>query len=395
MMTTDEVTAAFAQLPDKVTTKQIAEATGRKHIHNWSDPSKGFVGFPAGTREGRTVYRDKDAVLKWYLQQSFAQPNRRGRRDLPEAVRSARPVQTHLTSGEIAETLGITRRAVNKYADHYTSDTADPFPLPDPDGERSWSAVRAWLLRHNDPLPKAGGDGELPWAQLRSWLLRNHDDTYELPTGRAFTDELGLTLGERDLLERARLAQASGVEVSAQWLAETLGQDEDTVGQLTAEASQAPAPALRMRPAGLARSLGLTADGVTYWAKTRTPGVSSDPFPAADADGKRSWSAVHAWLQRRDDPLPEPEGRATIAWPVWEEWLLRRQSDTLASPTGRVFLDDLGLTLGERDVLERVRLARAAGARVPTAWLAAVLRQKNGKQAELLLQSADRPAADA
>ncbi|MFB8406788.1 hypothetical protein [Streptomyces sp. NPDC055912] len=295
MKTTDEVIKAFAELPSEITAKQIAEATGRTHIHNWTDTTKGFEGFPEARLDGRTAYRDKQAVLEWYLNQPFAQPTRRGPRDLTDAVRTANPGKTHLGASQLGELLGISRRAVNKYADHYSPEkTSDPFPAADSEGMRSWSLVRAWLLRHSDPLPKPDANGKRTWPDVRAWLLRNHEDSIESRTGSVFLDELGLTVGQRDLVERVRVAKAAGEKVPAEWQAEVLGlEDVDEAERL---AQGLAAPARRLRPTALARELGISVDTVKHYAKTRTKETSKNPFPAKDDDSARDLEEVRAWF---------------------------------------------------------------------------------------------------
>ncbi|MFF9785648.1 hypothetical protein [Streptomyces nigrescens] len=296
MKSLDEVRAAFAKLPPDVTAKEIAEATGRAHIWNWSDPTKGFTGFPAPKEPvSRPPVRDRDAVLEWYEKQPFAQPDRRGPRDLTDAIRAARPTTSHLSASELAKVLGITRRAVNKYADRYTPDkTTDPFPQADSEGTRSWSAVRAWLLRHHDPLPKAGS-----WTAVREWLLRNQADGTESKAGRVFVDELGLTVGQRDLVERARVATAAGVSVPAEWLAELLSLDDPKqASQLMRGTGAVSPPVRRLKPTALARELGVSLETVKYYAKTRTPEKTADPFPEKDSSSARDVAEVRAWFER-------------------------------------------------------------------------------------------------
>ncbi|WP_329020397.1 hypothetical protein [Streptomyces sp. NBC_01601] len=300
MKTREEVIAAFAKLPPKITASQIAEATGRAHIHNWSDANKGFVGFPEATREGRTDYRDRDEVLEWYLDQSFSQAPRRGPRDLTDITRTARPPHTHLSASELADLLTITRRGVNKYADKYSPDaTDDPFPLADGDGKRSWSAVRAWLLRHADPLPKPGADGRREWSTVQVWLTRNRLHTVDSLGGRVFRDELGLTVGHRDVIERVRVARAAGESVPAQWIADVLDLDDaEQAEQLLQGAPAGPAPARRLGPTVLSRELGVTLEQVRHYAKTRTPETSADPFPEKDGRSARDPEEVRAWFAR-------------------------------------------------------------------------------------------------
>ncbi|WP_432139768.1 hypothetical protein [Streptomyces sp. bgisy154] len=307
MKTHEEVIAAFAKLPPKVTASQIAEATGRAHIHNWTDPTKGFVGFPKAERVGRTDYRDRGDVLEWYLNQDFSQEPRRGPRDLNDIARTARPPRTHLTASEVADLLTITRRGVNKYGEIYAPGTTDdPFPRKDSDGRLSWSEVRAWLLRHADPLPKPGPEGTREWSRVQIWLMRNHLHTVNYPSGRVFHDELGLTVGHRDVIERVRVARAAGEAIPAQWVAEALGlEDAEQADQLLrgVPVASAPAPTRMLGPSALARELGVTLEQVRYYAKTRTPETSTDPFPAKDSRSARDLEEVRAWFVRNGVPV--------------------------------------------------------------------------------------------
>ncbi|GGU38993.1 Lsr2 family DNA-binding protein [Streptomyces violascens] len=321
-----EVRKAFKKLPKHVTTTQIAEATDRTHVHNWvKDPA-----FPGEVdRKGRTVLRDRDAVLDWYVAQPFAQTAKRsGPSNVNARVLAVRPTQVLMDSIALGDLLGLTRRAVNKYAERYPSGSTDPFPLANPDGQRSWSQVRAWFLRKSDPMPAAGKNGQPAWADLRVWLLRHIDDGAEPVNGRVYLDELGLTVGQRDVFERARLARARQVRTSVEWLAEVLhleepGQAEWLESRLR-EADAAPvAPSMeesarlaqeqpRLKQTALARELGVSVDSLKHFARAYTPETSEDPYPAKDSSIARDVAEVRAWLIRNRKMQPS-EGDLTEA----------------------------------------------------------------------------------
>jgi hypothetical protein len=323
MKNIEEVRAAFAKLPERVTAAQIADATGRSHIHNWVADAT----FPGEIdRKGRTIYRDRDAVLAWYVDQPFARADRSGPRDLTTKVRAAQTTQVLLDSLELADLLGLTRRAVNKYAERYPAgQVADPFPPADLDGKRSWSQVRAWLLRRYDPMPTQGEGGDHVWAEVRSWLMRRPTDGSEPRDGRVYLDELGLTLGQRDVVERARLARASGVHVPVEWLAEVLHLEGPGQAEWLAELlglEDAGSVALRprdtapeqeprrLRPTALAHELGLNIESVKHFARVYTPEKAADPFPAKDDSSARDVAEVRDWLVRNRKLRPAEEAPA-------------------------------------------------------------------------------------
>jgi hypothetical protein len=324
MKNIEEVREAFARLPERVTSAQIAEATGRSHIHNWTpDPT-----FPGEVdRKGRTIYRDRDAVLDWYVEQPFARTDRSGPRDLHSTVLSVQPTRVLLDSGELGDLLGLTRRAVNKYADRYPAgEVADPFPPTDYDGKRSWSQVRAWLLRKSDPIPQPGEGGDRVWAEVRVWLLRHATDGSEPHAGKVYLDELGLTVGQRDVIERSRIARASGTEVPSEWLAEVLhlqgpGQAEwlaelldlEDAGRVTLLAQDTAPPEQeprRLRPTALARELGIDIEKIKHFVRTYTPDKTDDPFPAKDSSSARDLAEVRDWLIRNRKVRPAQEAPA-------------------------------------------------------------------------------------
>ncbi|MFG2211944.1 histone-like nucleoid-structuring protein Lsr2 [Streptomyces sp. NPDC048638] len=313
-----EVRNAFEKLPQHVTTTQIAEATDRTHVHNWvKDPT-----FPGEVdRKGRTVLRDRDAVLDWYVEQPFAQTDRRsGPGNVNARVLNAHPTQVMMGSAALADLLDLTRRAVNKYADRYPAESADPFPLADPDGNRSWSEVRAWFLRKSDPMPTAGKSGKPAWAKLRVWLRRHVNDGSKSVTGHVYLDELGLTLGQRDVIERARLARAREASVPVEWLAEVLHLEEpgqaEWLESLLSEPDAVPVvPSMEVSPrlaqgqlwlkqTALARELGVSVESLKYFARTYVPETSEDPYPDKDSSSARDVAEVRAWLVRHRKMQP-------------------------------------------------------------------------------------------
>ncbi|WP_372412546.1 hypothetical protein [Streptomyces luteireticuli] len=296
-----DVEKAFAELPQRITTKQIAQATGRTTagVGNWINNKKlGFPG-PSGPPSGRTQLRDRDEVLAWYIKQPFSGTERRGPRDVTAAARSARPERTRLSVAEIAGILQVSPRAVQY---HMTPERdTDPFPPADAHGDREWAAVRAWLLRRDAPLPDPTPDGGREWPKVRAWLLAVHDQ--EQDEDSAPRDEAGLTYGQRDVLERARVALAEGEDVPLQWLAEVTGLDDlGEVERLVREGSWPPGTPDRLRPTALATELGITRHKLRHLAEKHT---GSNPFPEPDETGARDTAQVRAWLKRHG-MLPDP-----------------------------------------------------------------------------------------
>jgi hypothetical protein len=292
----EQVQEAFAKLPPQVTGVQIAAATGRTTITNWV---VNYDDFPQVVRtEGRAEYRDRDEVLEWYISKPLSQSNRRGPRDVTAAALAARPSELFLTAAVIGSTLGITRRAVYKYNDHFGADSADPFPEPNSDGRRSWSAVRAWLLRHKDPLPQPGPDGVRDWPLVQAWLLRHHTPKSQI-TDEVVLDELGVTWGQRDVIERARLARAEGETIDAEWLARELELEGPEQADLLLDGqSLRPSAESQMDIPALASALETTVETLKRFISTRTPDTSDDPFPAADDLGNRDVHEVADWFRR-------------------------------------------------------------------------------------------------
>ncbi|MDX3694959.1 hypothetical protein PV726_32400 [Streptomyces europaeiscabiei] len=292
----EQVEDAFSVLPKRVTGVQIAAATGRTTITNWV---QNYPDFPeVVATEGRSEYRERDEVLAWYVSKPLSRSNRRGPRDVTAAALAARPSELFLTAAVIGNTLGITRRAVYKYNDHYGADSADPFPEPNDDGRRSWSAVRAWLLRHKDALPQPGPDGERDWPLVQAWLLRHHTPKSQITDG-VVLDELGVTWGQRDVIERARLARAAGVTIDAEWLASELElEGPEQVDLLLDGQSLRPPAESRMDIPALASALDITVETVKRFISSRTAETSDDPFPAADDLGSRDVHEVEAWFRR-------------------------------------------------------------------------------------------------
>ncbi|MEV7157225.1 hypothetical protein AB0N77_21795 [Streptomyces misionensis] len=296
MKSRQEVIAAFAELPEHITTRDIANATGRgvPGVQNWITHDPTFPGESA-PRKGRTRYRSNAKVLAWYLEQSFADDDRFGPRALGAIARQVRPELERMTVTELAKVLGVTPAAVRHHiTNNQPGECTDPFPEADEFGKRSWSQVRSWLLRHDDPLPEPGDDGTRDWAEVRAWLLRNLDDASD----QVHTE--GLTLGQCDLIERARAAERVGMEVPAEWLSEVLDiEDTRTVDRLLRGAPTRTAPA-RLRPTALARACGLTVSQVKHFERTYVSEYYDDPFPSKDENSARDVQEVRNWLVRNN-----------------------------------------------------------------------------------------------
>ncbi|WP_446046016.1 hypothetical protein [Streptomyces olivaceus] len=296
MKSRQEVIEAFAELPEDVTTRDIAGATGRgvPGVQNWITHDKTFPGESAPPK-GRTKYRSKAEVLKWYLKQPFAGDDRLGPRAMGQTARQVQPELERMNIKELADVLGVTPAAVRHHITaNQPGECADPFPAAGDDGKRSWPQVRSWLLRHDDPLPEPGDAGTRDWTEVRGWLLRNAEDGQEQP------DAEGLTLGQLDLIERARAAKAAGVKIPAEWLSEVLGiEDTRQVGRLLRGAPAQKRPA-RLRPTALARSFGLTLSQVKHFERTYVARSYEDPFPGKDENAARDVEEVRAWLVRNN-----------------------------------------------------------------------------------------------
>ena len=261
MKSLDEVRRAFAALPERVTTRQIADATGRRLEsvqRNWTRRPD----FPAGTGTGRALRRERDQVLAWYEEQSFASEERTGPRDLAERARDVLPLELRLNGPQLAEVLRVHPSLVIYYAGGRRADSTDPFPPTDGQGLRSWPQVRAWVLRQE------GAVGE---------------------------DEAPVKAGE---MIQASAGGGHALAATAGWLAQQLGVAEDTALQiLTANSGH------RLRRTALAKEIGISPDMVKYYART-WPADSTDPFPPTDEHDTRDIAAVKDWLTRhgRKDP---------------------------------------------------------------------------------------------
>lgn len=296
MKSRQEVIEAFAELPEDITTRDIAGATGRTvpAVQNWITHDPKFPGESA-PRSGRTKYRSKEKVLEWYLEQSFSGEDRFGPRAMGETARHVQPDLDRMNIKELADVLKVTPAAVRH---HITAnppgECADPFPETGEDGKRSWPQVRSWLLRHDDPLPEPDSGGSRDWAEVRVWLLRNLDD------GQGHPDAEGLTLGQRDLIERARAAKAAGVKVPAEWLSEVLGIEDPRAVRRLLRGAPARTQPTRLRPTALARHFGLTVSQVKHFERHYVSAWFSDPFPGKDDTSARDVEEVRAWLVRNN-----------------------------------------------------------------------------------------------
>ncbi|MFE4263376.1 hypothetical protein [Streptomyces sp. NPDC056883] len=280
MKSLDEVKAAFALLPERVTLKQIADATGREldSVRNWVyDKSAGFPPDvpPPGLRG--TKLRDRDQVLAWYESQPFAADDSTigGPRNVAETARRARPRHAKMDTKDLARTLGITVRGVNYYGSAYSADKSEnPFPEPDEQGLRDWSEVRTWILDNAERDRK--------------------------PSKPSTRDERGLTTREREVLELVQAADAEGQDVTVPWLTDKLGlKSADSARRLlrAIEQHRGPGASKMLRPVALAEAAGTTTDMLKYYAKTFSAGA--DPFPAKNANSERNVDDVKAWIERR------------------------------------------------------------------------------------------------
>ncbi|MEU3904189.1 hypothetical protein AB0F20_10255 [Streptomyces goshikiensis] len=281
MKSLDEVKAAFALLPERVTLKQIADATDREldSVRNWVyDKTADFPKDvpPPGPRG--TKLRDRDAVLAWYEAQPFAAQDTTigGPRNIAETARRARPRHAKMDTKDLARTLGITVRGVNYYAAAYTPEKSEnPFPAADENGQRDWPAVRSWILENAERDRK--------------------------PSTPSTRDERGLTAREQEVLQLVQDADARGEDVTVSWLTDKLGlKSADSARRLlrAIEKHRGPAASKMLRPVGLAEAANTTTDMIQYYAKTYGPD-SADPFPAKNANGERNVDDVTAWIKRR------------------------------------------------------------------------------------------------
>ncbi|MEY9840690.1 hypothetical protein [Streptacidiphilus sp. EB103A] len=255
----DDVRAAFAALPARVTLEQVAEATGRtlKSVQtNWASAED----FPPGDRgparrqrhdrdTDRGLRRDRDAVLAWYLRQPLAGPARPGGNRAADRARALPAPDVEMSTGQIAETLGLTPAAVaSYYVGVYGPDSRAPFPPADPRGLRRWPAVRDWFLRENpDPIRPT----PLP------------EDT-----------------------DAAQLAEQLGIR------------------RTTALAILRHHTGTRLRRPALARAVGLGTEQVKNYIRNHGPD-STDPFPPADEDRAHDVEQVLDWLARHGRKHPE------------------------------------------------------------------------------------------
>ncbi|MER0477035.1 hypothetical protein ABR737_01450 [Streptomyces sp. Edi2] len=293
---------AFADLPSSITRKEIASAARRPEegVQDWIDAYDDFP--PVVGRRGNHPCRDRDGVLAWLLDHPHLfTEKRRGPQDIAQRARAASP-ELLVTVKGLADALGLAREAVQYYTATFTPEkTTDPFPPAARQGRttvRSWPAVRSWLLRRNDPLPS----GELRWPELRSWLLAVYEQEKDEPV--QLHDEHGLSLAQRDVVERVRVAVASGHSVHAQWASEVPGLNRAKAAAALS-AGAGPVLSQRLAPTALARELGISIGSLRGFER-RYPDWCRDPFPAKDGSGARDVEEVRAWL-RRGDLLPASE----------------------------------------------------------------------------------------
>ncbi|MEJ8654828.1 hypothetical protein WKI65_44020 [Streptomyces sp. MS1.AVA.3] len=230
MRSIEEVRAAFSELPERVTLRQIADATGRTlyGVKNWvyHEPSFPPEEGPAGPRGVK--YRNRDRVLQWLLKQPFMTTYVR---DQDETLRRARAADVssrkRLNTAQISELLGLSAQAgaVNKLA------RRKQIPPADADGLRQWGAVVKWLERREEQSRRS------PVASTR--------------------DDRGLTAREQEVLALVDAAAEAGVEVTSAWLAGELGlKSHDSAARLL----RAVAPHRETRPARKSRATGSAGD---------------------------------------------------------------------------------------------------------------------------------------
>ncbi|MEY9839441.1 hypothetical protein [Streptacidiphilus sp. EB103A] len=332
----DAVRQAFADLPAFVDVQQIADATGRTRyaVHNWILEA----GFPAAvpdpalteeqaaelsTRGGELRFRDRDAVLAWY-EDRFPDEQVFGPGDSAQAALSMDVRLERVSVRKLAELFGVTLKGAYLWTEADLG--SDPFPPVDDTARREWAAVRSWMLRKTDPMPKVAEEQLEAWmrahtgtsivgtgvadkhratsqAHLEKWVLRN---MRAKGPGTRVKDQYGLSIGHRDVIERARVANAAGRTVSAEWVAEKLGLTAERVAELL-ELTATPGPAPRQRLSTLARDFGLNEPNLRYLASRYREG--EDPFPAP-VDHLYDEEAVRSWLERRNilTPAETPTG---------------------------------------------------------------------------------------
>ncbi|MFF8786916.1 hypothetical protein [Streptomyces sp. NPDC015125] len=309
MTSSHDLKQAFKELPSQITRRQILDATHRSAgaLNSLIETYRDFPPLVGG--RGNTHVRDRDAVLRWLLDHPELLGTRRGPQVVAQRARTASPGLLVTVKG-LSTALGITREAVQYYTSHFTPEkSADPFPPATRQGRatvRSWPAVRSWLLRRDAPLPS----GEITWPQLRSWLLAIYEQ--EKDEVGQLQDEHGLSLAQRDVLERVRVATALGHTVDAQWTADLLDLDEpQAVAELLAGGSPVPNGRLPLR--ALSSELGFGVHRLVGYAR-RYPAGCRDPFPPSDDCDTRDVEEVRAWL-RRGDYVPDavPEAKASGA----------------------------------------------------------------------------------
>lgn len=280
----DDLKAAFAKLPERITLNDISRSTGRTlhSVRNWAYDDQQFPEFPPalsppGPRGVK--YRDRDAVLEWLLRQAFiTDDNAAGPQAIAERARRARPRKVKMTTRELGGVLGVTVRAVNYYAKQYSAEkTDDPFPEPDENGEREWQAVRTWLLRHASSERQPSN----PPTKTR--------------------DERGLTAREQEVLALVQAADAEGTPVTPAWLTQELQLRSTDSARRLLRAVEPHRTKLRgrARPTALARAIGISLDMLKYYVNTYTE-HEGDPFPPQDVNGTRDVEEVRAWVRRRE-----------------------------------------------------------------------------------------------
>ncbi|GLW56806.1 hypothetical protein [Kitasatospora phosalacinea] len=266
MKSLDEVRAAFTGLPEYVTMRQVADATGHKFDSvrtNWPRQPD----FPPPTSTGRNQLRSRDAVLAWYEEYRASSAGRPGPRNLVDRARTVAALDVHLSGPQLAEVFGVHPSLIGYYASAHGGG-ADPFPRADGHGLRSWPEVRSWFLRQ---AGERGGRTSVKAAEA-------------------------IRIGE---MREGAAASDRAMSASAQWIAGQLGVGEATARQILISNSGP-----RLHRAELGSAVGISFSMVKYFIHTYGPD-GDDPFPPADDRGTRDIAAVKAWLARHRG-LKEP-----------------------------------------------------------------------------------------
>ncbi|MFB6881242.1 hypothetical protein ACFCY8_10450 [Streptomyces noursei] len=146
-----------------------------------------------------------------------------------------------VSAAELEKALGVPVQQLIESVGASSVPEVDSFPPADADGQWEWPAVRAWVLRRNDPIPNSEVS-EQGWQVLRDWLLRNlpiEHQCFKAPAELERDKRHGLTLGQRDFVERVLTAEAAGRTVPSPWVERILVLDgTDEVTELLVQVSR-------------------------------------------------------------------------------------------------------------------------------------------------------------